>query len=291
AVARLLAYLKETQKRSLAHIRAIKAYDTQRYMRLDPYTRRNLELTETIRDRSRRGSLLWLLDRTRTAMGARMLRRWLDQPLLDPKAIDERLDAVEALHGNWLQRAELRRELAEIYDLERLVGRVAYGTANARDLNALRHSLERIPAVREILASLEGSPLARLAETMDPCADVAGRIAQAIADDPPATLREGGLIRPGFDPKLDELREASRSGKQWIADLERREREITGIKSLKVGYNKVFGYYLEVTRANLAALPEGRYERKQTLANAERFVTPELKEMEARILEAEERLV
>ena len=224
-------------------------------------------------------------------MGARMLRRWLDQPLLDPKAIDERLDAVEALHGNWLQRAELRRELAEIYDLERLVGRVAYGTANARDLNALRHSLERIPAVREILASLEGSPLARLAETMDPCADVAERIAQAIADDPPATLREGGLIRPGFDPKLDELREASRSGKQWIADLERREREATGIKSLKVGYNKVFGYYLEVTKANLAALPEGRYERKQTLANAERFVTPELKEMEARILEAEERLV
>jgi len=291
AVARLLAYLKETQKRSLAHIRTVKAYDTQRYMRLDPYTRRNLELTETIRDRSRKGSLLWLLDRTRTAMGARMLRRWLDQPLLDPKAIDERLDAVEALHGNWLQRAELRRELAEIYDLERLVGRVAYGTANARDLNALRHSLERIPAVREILASLEGSPLARLAETMDPCADVAERIAQAIADDPPATLREGGLIRPGFDPKLDELREASRSGKQWIADLERREREATGIKSLKVGYNKVFGYYLEVTKANLAALPEGRYERKQTLANAERFVTPELKEMEARILEAEERLV
>ncbi|HEY8529690.1 MAG TPA: DNA mismatch repair protein MutS, partial [Paenibacillaceae bacterium] len=276
---------------SLAHIRTVKAYDTQRYMRLDPYTRRNLELTETIRDRSRKGSLLWLLDRTRTAMGARMLRRWLDQPLLDPKAIDERLDAVEALHGNWLQRAELRRELAEIYDLERLVGRVAYGTANARDLNALRHSLERIPAVREILASLEGSPLARLAETMDPCADVAERIAQAIADDPPATLREGGLIRPGFDPKLDELREASRSGKQWIADLERREREATGIKSLKVGYNKVFGYYLEVTKANLAALPEGRYERKQTLANAERFVTPELKEMEARILEAEERLV
>ena len=291
AVARLLGYLKETQKRSLAHIRTVKAYDPQRYMRLDPYTRRNLELTETIRDRSRKGSLLWLLDRTRTAMGARMLRRWIDQPLLDPKAIDKRLDAVEALHGNWLQRAELRRELAEIYDLERLVGRVAYGTANARDLNALRSSLERIPAVRDIIASLEGSPLARLAETMDPCEDVAGRIAEAIADDPPVTLREGGLIRPGFDPKLDELREASKSGKQWIADLERREREATGIKSLKVGYNKVFGYYLEVTRANLAALPEGRYERKQTLANAERFVTPELKEMEARILEAEERLV
>ncbi len=291
AVARLLDYLAETQKRSLAHIRTVKAYDPQRYMRLDPFTRRNLELTETIRDRSRKGSLLGLLDRTRTAMGARMLKRWIDQPLLDPAAINERLDAVEALHRNWLQREELRRELADIYDLERLVGRIAYGTANARDLNALRSSLERVPAVQAILASLDAGPLVRLAASMDPCADVAERIASAIADDPPVALREGGLIRSGFDPKLDELREASRNGKQWIADLERREREATGIKSLKVGFNKVFGYYIEVTRANLASLPEGRYERKQTLANAERFVTPELKEMEARILEAEERLV
>lgn len=291
AVARLVAYLGETQKRSLGHLRTVKSYDPKQFMALDAFTRRNLELTETVRDRSRRGSLLWLLDKTRTAMGARLLKRWIDQPLLDAVSIGKRLDAVEALHGSWMQREELRTELREVYDLERLVGRIAYGTANARDLNALKASLERVPAIRAVLGQLDSAPLAELAGAMDDCADIASAVAAAIADEPPVSVREGGLIRPGYDAKLDELHVASRDGKKWIAELERQEREATGIKSLKIGFNKVFGYYLEVTRANLGSLPEGRYERKQTLANAERFVTPELKEKEALILEAEERMV
>ncbi|MBB6669146.1 DNA mismatch repair protein MutS [Cohnella nanjingensis] len=291
AVSRLVGYLGETQKRSLDHVRAVKSYDPQQYMALDAFTRRNLELTETVRDRSRKGSLLWLLDRTRTAMGARQLKRWIDQPLLDRVAADDRLDAVEALHGNWMLREELRGELSEIYDLERLVGRIAYGTANARDLNALGRSLARIPALQQLCAQLGSAPLGRLAEGMDACGDLADAIRSAIADEPPVSVREGGIIRAGFHERLDELKEASRNGKTWIAELERQERDATGIKSLKIGFNKVFGYYLEVTRANLGALPEGRYERKQTLANAERFVTPELKEKEALILEAEDRMV
>jgi DNA mismatch repair protein MutS len=290
AVARLTAYLRETQKRSLSHLRQIDAYDPQQFMALDAFTRRNLELVETVRDRSRKGSLLGLLDRTKTPMGARLLKRWIDQPLLDRQAADERLDAVEALHTDWMLREELRSELSEIYDLERLVGRIAYGTANARDLNALKASLVRMPQVRELCRRIGSGTLERLAGQMDDCGDLAEEIARTIADDPPVSVREGGLIRPGCNAKLDELREASRNGKRWIAELERKEREATGIKSLKIGYNKVFGYYLEVTRANLSALPEGRYERKQTLAGAERFVTPELKEKEALILEAEERM-
>lgn len=291
AVARLADYLGETQKRSLAHLRAVKRYDPQQFMALDAFTRRNLELTETVRDRSRKGSLLWLLDRTRTAMGARQLRRWIDQPLLDRAAIDGRLDAVEALHGNWMLRQELRAALADIYDLERLVGRIAYGTANARDLNALGASLSRIPMLKDICAELGNGPLSALADALDACEDIGQAVAAAIADEPPVSVREGGLIRSGYHERLDELREASKNGKTWIAELERREREATGIKSLKIGFNKVFGYYLEVTRANLGTLPEGRYERKQTLANAERYVTPELKEKEALILEAEDRMV
>lgn len=291
AVARLIAYFNETQKRSLAHIRAVKAYDSEAFMALDAFTRRNLELTETVRDRSRKGTLLSLLDRTRTAMGSRLLKRWIDQPLLDKRQLNERLDAVEALHRDWLQRKELRDELGEVYDLERLTGRIAYGTANGRDLNALKTSLERVPAIQALCENLNSEPLSALARKMDACEDLALAIGQAVADEPPANIRDGGLIRPGFDAKLDSLREASQNGKQWIAELERQEREATGIKSLKIGFNKVFGYYLEVTRANLGSLPEGRYERKQTLANAERFVTPELKEKEALILEAEERMV
>jgi len=291
AVALLLAYLTETQKRALSHLRTVKAYDSEAYMALDAFTRRNLELTETVRDRSRKGTLLSLLDKTRTAMGARLLKRWIDQPLLDREQLDRRLDAVEALNRDWMQRKELRDELGEVYDLERLAGRIAYGTANGRDLNALKASLHRIPAIQELCTGLQSGPLSELANRMDACADIADAIEQAIASEPPVALKEGGLIRPGYDPKLDELREASQNGKRWIAELERQEREATGIKSLKIGFNKVFGYYLEVTRANLANLPEGRYERKQTLANAERFVTPELKEKEALILEAEERLI
>ncbi|MBM7563390.1 DNA mismatch repair protein MutS [Paenibacillus sacheonensis] len=291
AVSLLTGYLDETQKRSLGHVRRISVYEPNQFMVLDPFTRRNLELTETVRDRSKKGTLLWLLDRTRTSMGARLLRRWIDKPLLSKTMIDERLEAVEKLYLSFILRDELRRELNEIYDLERLVGRVAYGSANGRDLNALKTSLQHVPALTALCAESDSSTLRKLVAGVDGCADLAAMIETVIVDEPPVSVRDGGLIRTGYDGHLDELREASVNGKKWLAELERREREATGIKSLKIGYNKVFGYYLEVSKANIGSLPEGRYERKQTLTNAERYVTPELKEKEALILEAEEKMV
>ncbi|MHA6483996.1 DNA mismatch repair protein MutS [Paenibacillus sp. strain BS8-2] len=287
----MTGYLEETQKRSLSHIRHIRAYEPNQYMILDHYTRRNLELTETVRDRSKRGSLLWLLDRTGTSMGARLLRRWIDKPMLSSTTINRRLDAVETLYRNLILREDIRAELQPIYDLERLVGRVAYGNANGRDLIALKSSLRRIPSLTELCQSSGSTVLQELVEGADDCSDLAEMIETVLVDEPPVTIREGGLIRAGYDDYLDSLREASTNGKRWLAELERQEREATGIKSLKIGYNKVFGYYLEVSKANLISLPEGRYERKQTLANAERFVTPELKEKERLILEAEDKMV
>ena len=291
AIGVLTGYLEETQRRALVHLSRFREYEPNQYMILDQHTRRNLELTETVHERSRRGSLLWLLDRTCTAMGARMLRRWIDKPLLSRAAIEERLDAVEKLHADLMLREELRSALNEIYDLERLVGRIAFGSANARDLIALKTSLRQAPFIAELCASSGSPALAGLVDNLDTCADIADWIEEIIVDDPPVSVREGGLIKSGCDEYLDKLREASVNGKQWLAELERAEREATGIKSLKVGYNKVFGYYIEVSKANLALLPEGRYERKQTLANAERFVTPELKEKEQLILEAEEKMI
>lgn len=291
ALSCLTGYLAETQKRSLGHVRTIRAYEPNQYMILDHYTRRNLELTETVRDRNKRGSLLWLLDRTGTSMGARLLRRWIDKPLLSEAAIGRRLDAVETLYRNLILRQDLRAELSPIYDLERLVGRVAYGNANGRDLNALKSSLRHIPALTELCLNSGAEALIELVRGADDCADIADMIETVIVDEPPVSIREGSLIRGGYDEYLDQLREASVSGKKWLAELERQEREATGIRSMKIGFNKVFGYYLEVSKANLAMLPEGRYERKQTLANAERFVTPELKEKERLILEAEDKMV
>lgn len=291
SVALLLAYLSETQKRSLRHVTRIHQYEPNQYMILDPFTRRNLELTETVRDRAKKGSLLWLLDRTHTSMGARLLRRWIDKPLMSKKGIEERLEAVDVLYNQFILREELRQQLKEIYDLERLVGRISFGNANGRDMIALKASLRQVPGLRELCASSDSSTLRRLVETLDDCEDIAGQIEAAIVDEPPVSIRDGGLIKAGYHERLDQLREASVNGKQWIAELERQEREATGIKSLKIGYNKIFGYFIEVTKANMSALPEGRYERKQTLANAERYVTPELKEKEALILEAEEKMV
>jgi len=291
AVAMLLRFLHLTQKRSLTHIRRLNVYEPKQYLILDPFTRRNLELTETVRDRSRNGSLLWLLDKTVTAIGARMLRRWIEKPLMDAAEINARLEAVECLANQFIVRDELRDHLKRVYDLERLAGRIAYGSANARDLLALASSLAAVPAIRELLAGSGSGTLAALAGGMDECRDIREWIDAAIDEDAPATIREGGMIKAGYNDQLDKYREAGSSGKMWMAELERLEREATGIKSLKLGYNKVFGYYIEVTKPNLHLLPEGRYERKQTLANAERFVTPELKEKEALILEAEERIV
>jgi DNA mismatch repair protein MutS len=291
AVSVLTGYLAETQKRSLGHVRQINAYEPNQFMVLDHYTRRNLELTETVRDRSKKGSLLWLLDRTQTSMGARLLRRWIDKPLLSAALVEARLDAVETLYKDLILREDMRSELQPVYDLERLVGRVAFGTANGRDLQALRSSLRRIPALTELCSRSGSKVLQAVVAGADDCSDLADLIETVLVDEPPVSIREGGLIRGGYDEYLDQLREASMNGKKWLAELERQEREATGIKSLKIGYNKVFGYYLEVSKANIGMLPEGRYERKQTLANAERYVTPELKEKERLILEAEDKMV
>ncbi|MNH82427.1 DNA mismatch repair protein MutS [compost metagenome] len=287
----LVAYLSETQKRSLGQLTRITAYEPNHYMILDPFTRRNLELVETVRERSKKGSLLWLLDRTETSMGARLLRRWIDKPLLQRSQIEERLEAVGELHAGYILREDLREGLGEIYDLERLVGRIAFSSANGRDMIALKKSLRQIPAIKELCATSSSTTLQRIANELDRCEDLADAIDAAIADEPPVSVRDGGIIKAGYHEHLDALREAGMNGKRWIAELESAERQATGIKSLKIGYNKVFGYYIEITKSNLASLPEGRYERKQTLANAERYVTPELKEKEALILEAEEKMV
>ncbi|MFG1733223.1 DNA mismatch repair protein MutS [Paenibacillus sp. 843] len=287
----LISYLSETQKRSLGQLAQIASYEPGQYMVLDPFTRRNLELVETVRERSKKGSLLWLLDRTETSMGARLLRRRIDKPLLSRSRIEERLEAVEHLYNQYILREDLRMALKEIYDLERLVGRIAFGSANGRDLNALKLSLRQIPSLKELCAQSASETLRRVAADTDICDDLCELIEHAIVDEPPVSVRDGGIIKPGYHERLDEFREASTSGKRWIAELEAKERAATGIKSLKIGYNKVFGYYIEVTKSNLSSLPEGRYERKQTLANAERYVTPELKEKEGLILEAQEKMV
>ncbi len=308
AAAGLLRYLQETQKTLPRHIERIRTYAADEYMMLDWPTRRNLELTASLSQNRRQGSLLGVLDRTITAMGGRMLRTWIDQPLLDITMINKRLANVEALIEHFILRAKLRKLLDSVYDLERLMGRVAYGTANARDLVGLKTSLKRVVPIREALKSTVSEtengtengesakpklkPVGNLAEILDqldPLEDVAALIDHAIVSDPPLTLREGGIIQDGYDPEVDRLRLAAGGGKQWIAGLEARERARTGVKSLKVGYNKVFGYYLEVTNPNLDSVPAD-YLRKQTLANAERFVTPELKEYEALVLGAEDQV-
>ncbi|CAH1059695.1 DNA mismatch repair protein MutS [Paenibacillus pseudetheri] len=289
-LALLISYLNETQRRSMGQLSQISPYEPGNYMILDPFTRRNLELTETVRERSKKGSLLWLLDHTETSMGARLLRRRIDKPLLQRAPIERRLEAVDYLYNQFIVREDLRLALKEIYDLERLVGRIAFGSANGRDMNALKLSLAQIPALKELCKTSGSSTLREIGASMDECAEIREDIDRAIVEDAPVSVRDGGIIRSGYHARLDELREASSNGKRWIAELEAKERQATGIKSLKIGYNKIFGYFIEITKSNLASLPEGRYERKQTLANAERFVTPELKEKEALILEAQDKM-
>ncbi len=285
----LMAFLKDTQKNALTHINKLISYTTDNYMLLDTATRRNLELTQTIREGQKKGSLLWVLDHTVTAMGARLLKLWIEQPLLNIDGISERLDAVEELVNNVFLRSDLRILLDRVYDLERLAGRVAYGTANARDMIALKCSLEVLPGLRELMKDVYSPGLARIQESLDCLEDAAALIGQAVADAPPLSVRDGGIIKNGYNEEVDRLRTASRDGKGWIAALETREKERTGVKSLKVGFNKVFGYYIEITNANRAMTPDD-YIRKQTLANAERFVTQELKEYENLILGAEDRV-
>lgn len=285
----MLTYLEHTQKRSLRHMNRIRRYNAHQFMFLDDAARRTLELTETLREGKRQGSLLGLLDQTATAMGSRLLKKWLDKPLLTKEAIEARQNAVQALTDDLLLLEEIREQLKTVYDLERLSARIAYGSAGGRDLQALLRSLRSLPAIQSRLLQTDCSPLLTLATEMDLCQDVAELVERAIVTDPPISVKEGGVIQDGYDAELDRLRAVQKEGKDWLAQLETREREETGIKSLKVGYNRVFGYYIEVTKANLRLLPQGRYQRKQTLAGSERFITPELKVREQQILDAAEK--
>ncbi|KMM38629.1 DNA mismatch repair protein MutS [Guptibacillus hwajinpoensis] len=288
---RLLQYLIRTQKRSMDHLQPLRHYHISQYMKLDVNSKRNLELVETIRDKKRTGSLVWFLDSSVTAMGGRLLKQWVERPLLKQREIEKRQELVETLMKQFFERETIREQLQGVYDLERLAGKVAFGNLNARDLVQLRKSLEKIPEIKQAVSSLDNPYAKELGEEILPCEELVKLLQDAIEDNPPLSVKEGQMIRDGYHADLDTYRDASRNGKDWIAALQMQERERTGIKSLKIGYNKVFGYYIEVTRSNLPNLPEGRYERKQTLSNAERFITPELKEKETLILEAEEKIV
>lgn len=290
AAGSLLLYLLETQKNSLLHLTTLIPYSTSRYMILDTSTRRNLELTETLREKQKRGSLLWVLDKTKTAMGARTLRNYMEQPLISKTEIERRQDAIEELNQNLITREEIREYLHPIYDLERLIGRISYKTANPRDFIAFQTSLEMIPHIKYLLAGFQSELLKELWEQMDSLEDICTLIKNSIAEEPPIVIREGGIIKNGYHEEVDKLRQAKTEGKNWIADLEVKERERTGIKNLKIKYNRVFGYYLEVTNSFQNLVPEN-YTRKQTLSNAERYITPELKELEDMILGAEDRLI
>ena len=285
----LLKYLEETQKNSLSHMSRLTRYATGNYMVLDSATRRNLELVETLREKQKRGSLLLVLDKTKTAMGARTLRKYVEQPLIDKKSIVKRLDAVAELKDNAICREEIREYLNPVYDLERLVGKITYQSANPRDLIAFQSSLSMLPSVKCILKDMESDLLKEIYEELDPLEELCDLVGRAIQEEPPLAMKEGGIIKDGYNEEVDRLRKAKSEGKNWLADLETKEREKTGIKNLRIRYNKVFGYYLEVTNSFKDLVPD-YYTRKQTLANAERYIIPELKELEDTILGAEDKL-
>lgn len=286
----LIEYIEETQKTSLDHINKITVYQISKYMALDINARRNLEITEKMRDKSKKGTLLWVLDKTSTSMGGRLLRRWLSDPLVDVTEINKRLDAVEELKDNIILRGDVVENLKKVYDIERLTGKMAYGNANARDMITLKNSLFKLPEVKKCLSECKSDLLKELYQNLDELQDIYGLIEKSIVDDPPMTITDGGIIKLGFDPEIDKLKTAQTEGKNWLIKLEADEKEKTGIKNLKVGFNKVFGYYLEVTKSNLNLVPE-RYIRKQTLTGAERYITEELKNLENQILGAEEKVV
>jgi len=290
AVNGLLNYFSETQKIKLEHINRIRFYEVQKYMALDINARRSLEITERMRDKSKKGTLIWVLDKTSTSMGGRLLRRWINDPLLDLEDIKKRHEAVGELKDNLILRGEIIEELSKVYDIERLAGKIAYGSVNARELNSLKASLNHIPALKENLANANSKLLKDLHCKLDELKDIADLIDRAIVEEPPISVKEGGIIKKGYNKEIDSYKEATTEGKNWIVALEAKERENTGIKNLKVGYTKVFGYYIEVTKSFLKQVPD-RFIRKQTLTNAERYITEELKMMEDKILGAEEKVV
>ena len=291
AINGLSAYLTETQKIKLDHINRIELYITTRYMALDVSARRNLELTDRMRDKSKKGTLLWVLDKTSTSMGGRMLRRWINDPLVDVKEINDRLEAVKELKENMILRGDILESLNKVYDIERLAGRISYGNANGRDLISLKNSLSKLPELKKELSEVESSMLKKLYNDLDELEDITELIEKSIVDEPPITIKEGGIIKLGYNEEIDKCKKAATDGKSWLVNIEAKEREATGIKNLKVGYTKVFGYYIEVTKSFLKQVPTDRYIRKQTLTGAERFITEELKSIEDTVLGAEERII
>ena len=291
AINGLSAYLTETQKIKLDHINRIELYITTRYMALDVSARRNLELTDRMRDKSKKGTLLWVLDKTSTSMGGRMLRRWINDPLVDVKEINDRLEAVKELKENMILRGDILESLNKVYDIERLAGRISYGNANGRDLISLKNSLSKLPELKKELSEVESSMLKKLYNDLDELEDITELIEKSIVDEPPITIKEGGIIKLGYNEEIDKCKKAATDGKSWLVNIEAKEREATGIKNLKVGYTKVFGYYIEVTKSFLKQVPTDRYIRKQTLTGAERFITEELKSIEDVVLGAEERII
>lgn len=289
AAGALFQYLFETQKNSLSHMTTITPYTAEKYMLLDSSTRRNLELVETMREKLKRGSLLWVLDKTKTAMGARLLRSYVEQPLIDSTEINLRLDAVEEMNERAMLRDEIREYLNPIYDMERLISRISYQSASPRDLISFKSSLEMLPFIKQILSEFDSGLLRELNEQLDPLEDICSLISAAINEDPPLAVKEGNIIRDGYNEQVDKYRNAKKEGKHWLAQLETEEREKTGIRNLKIKYNKVFGYYLEVTNSFKELVPD-YYTRKQTMANAERYIIPRLKELEDTILGAEDKL-
>ena len=286
----MIRYLQDTQKTNLDHINKLVIYNVTKYMSLDINARRNLEITEKLRDKSKKGTLLWVLDKTATAMGGRMLRRWLSDPLVDDVQINKRLNAVKELKNNIILRGDITEALKKVYDIERLAGKIAYGSVNGRELISLKNSASQLPEIKSILSNTNSKLLKELFESLDDLQDIYKLIDETIIDEPPISTKEGGLIKLGYNEEIDKLKTATTDGKKWLVELEAKEKEETGIKNLKVGYNKVFGYYIEVSKSNVGLVPD-RYVRKQTLTTGERYITEELKNLENQILGAEERVI
>ena len=286
----LFSYIHETQKNDMRHILKIEYYSVNKYMSLDAIARKNLELTETLRDRSKKGSLLWVMDKTSTSMGGRLLRRWIEKPLNSVNEINYRLDSVEELKSSSMKRGEIMEKLKRVYDIERLTSKISYGTVNARDMIALKNSLTMLPDLKKSLESMQSNYLVKLNDELDVLEDVAKLVDNAIVEEPPISVKEGGIIKASYDEEVNRLRKASTEGKNWIVELEAKEKEATGIKTLKVGFNKVFGYYIEVSKSYVNMVPD-RFMRKQTLTTGERYITDELKEIESTILGAQDKVV
>lgn len=291
AIGILLKYVEETQKIKPENLNKIVLYEVVKYMALDINSRRNLELTERIKDKSKKGTLLWVLDKTETSMGGRLIRRWINDPLVNVYDINARLNAVEEIKNDLLLSDRIVESLKSIYDIERLAGKISYGTVNARDLISLKNSIMQLPNLKETIKNVNSEILKNIDSELDILSDIYELIEASIVEEPPLTVKEGGLIKKGYKPEIDELIEATTNGKQWLANVEIREKELTGIKNLKIGYNKIFGYYIEVSKSNVKDIPEDRYIRKQTLTTGERYITEELKKMENEILGAKEKII